>query len=93
MDADMTDSTTMTVRLRKETREQLEELAKSTKRSRSFLAAEAIEEFVRANAWQVELIEKRLARAKAGGPSVPHEEVDRWLASWGSDDELPKPRT
>ena len=43
------------------------------------------------NAWQVEHIKAALAEDKAGGPGVPHEEVVRWIESWGTDHELPKP--
>ena len=42
------------------------------------------------NAWQVEHIKAALAEDKAGGPGVPHEEVVRWIESWGTDHELPK---
>ena len=42
----MTDSTTMTVRLSRELKGKLERLAESTRRSKSYLAAEAIAEYV-----------------------------------------------
>jgi predicted transcriptional regulator len=38
-----------------------------------------------------EAIEQGLADADAGRV-VPHEEVERWLRSWGTENELPPPR-
>ena len=91
-DTAMANTTTMHVRLRRKTREELDAIAASTGRSRSYLAAEAIESYVALNRWQVEGIEQALAEADAGGPSVSHEDVARWLDSWGDDEELPPPR-
>jgi predicted transcriptional regulator len=88
----MTDSTTITVRLDRELRNKLEQLAKSTRRSKSFLAAEAIAEYVELNAWQIEQIEQAVAEADAGGPFVPHEDVERWAMSLGTANELPRPK-
>ena len=42
----MTDTTTITVRVSKELRDRLDVIAKETRRSKSFLSSEAIEEFV-----------------------------------------------
>jgi hypothetical protein len=46
-------STTFTVRVELEVKMRLEKLAKSTGRTRSFLAAEALSEYLDANEWQV----------------------------------------
>jgi len=51
--AALTMSTTMTVRLEDETRDRLDRLAEATNRSRSFLAAEAIREYLELNEWQI----------------------------------------
>ena len=59
-------STTMTVRLDDEVKDRLDRLATSTHRSKSFLAAEAIREFVENNEWQITEIEAALAEADAG---------------------------
>jgi predicted transcriptional regulator len=88
---DMPSTVTFSVRLPTTRREQLEALAKSTGRSANHLANEAIASYVDANAWQVEEIRKAVAKADAGGPFVPHEQVAPWLESWGTDDELPPP--
>ena len=59
-------STTMTIRLEYEVKERLDRLAASTQRSKSFLASEAIKEFVENNEWQIAEIHAALAEADAG---------------------------
>jgi predicted transcriptional regulator len=88
----MAESRHMSVRLRKETLDRLDSLAKQTKRSRSYLVAEAVENLVEENAWQIEEIGKAVRKADAGGPFVKHQDMTAWLKSWGSDEELPPPR-
>lgn len=59
-------STTMTIRLEEDVKVRLDKLADSTHRSRSFLAAEAIQTFVEINEWQIAEIETALGEADAG---------------------------
>jgi RHH-type transcriptional regulator, rel operon repressor / antitoxin RelB len=89
----MAKSAMMTVRLTPEVSDKLEALARDTKRSKSNLASEAIESYINLNAWQVAHIKAALAEDEEGTPGVPHEEVVRWMESWGTDDELPRPET
>jgi len=56
----------MTVRLEDEIKERLDQLAESTQRSKSFLAAEAIRAFVESNEWQIREIRGALREANAG---------------------------
>jgi RHH-type transcriptional regulator, rel operon repressor / antitoxin RelB len=88
----MADTTTMTVRLSKELERRLARLAASTKRSKSFLAAEAIAEYVELNAWQVEAIGKAVEKADAGGPFVRDEDATGYLDALarGDNPEVPK---
>jgi RHH-type transcriptional regulator, rel operon repressor / antitoxin RelB len=86
-----TRSEMMTVRLAPGIVDKLEALARNTNRSKSYLANEAIENYVHLNAWQVAHIKAALAEDEQGGPSVPNEEVMEWLSSWGTDNELPCP--
>lgn len=58
-------STTMTVRLEDEVKDRLNRLAESTQRSKSFLAGQAIREFVENNEWQISEIRAALAEADA----------------------------
>jgi len=90
-DAEMPKSNTMTVRLAPEVSERLEALARDTKRSKAYLASQAISSYVERNAWQVARIKAALEEAKSGAPGVPHEEVVKWMESWGTDHELPRP--
>lgn len=59
-------SSTMTIRLEDDTKNRLDELAKATQRSRSFLAAEAIRDYVALNEWQVGEIRAALQEADRG---------------------------
>ena len=84
-------STTFTVRVDSAAKKRLEKLAKSTGRSRSFLAAEAINEYLDVNEWQVAGIKKAIESLDRG-KGVPHEQVKDWIASWGNVNERPIPK-
>lgn len=77
-------STTMTIRLDEDLKEQLERLAAATRRSKSFLASEAIREFIELNEWQVREIQQAIQEADAG-EFAGDEEVQQTLAKWGVD--------
>jgi RHH-type transcriptional regulator, rel operon repressor / antitoxin RelB len=85
---DIMSSTTVSVRIDPAVKKRLEKLAKSTGRSRSFLAAEAINEYLDLNEWQVAGIEKAVASLDRG-EGVSHERVKEWVSSWGSKKERP----
>ena len=84
-------SETLSVRLDPSVKRKLEALAERSRRSKSFLAAEAISAYVEAEDWQ-------LAEIKAGikdmdsGKTVSHEKVSKWLRSWGKPNETKPPR-
>jgi len=59
-------STTMTLRLEDDVKARLDKLADATQRSKSFLAAEAIREFVENNEWQIREIKAAIKEANAG---------------------------
>ena len=89
----MADTTTMTVRLSRELKGKLERLAQSTRRSKSYLAAEAIAEYVDANSWQIEEIRKALEKADAGGPFVSDAEAARDLDALARGENPKPPKT
>jgi predicted transcriptional regulator len=62
----MSQSTTMTIRLKPDLKTRLDKLSAATNRSKSFLAAEAVREFIEVNEWQIEEIEKAVKEADAG---------------------------
>ena len=70
-----------TVRILEETSDKLDELAVKMDRSRSFLAAKAIEEFVAREAWQLAEIEAGLAEANRG-ELASDTEVERVLGKY-----------
>jgi RHH-type rel operon transcriptional repressor/antitoxin RelB len=79
-DSGMPDSTTLTVRLDRSVKKRLEAAAARVRRSKSFLAAEAIEEYLAVQEWQIEAI-KRGIEAADRGELVPHEQVKAWAKS------------
>lgn len=83
--------TTMTVRLPSKAKRQLEKLAHATGRTRSFLAAEAIQAYLETESWQITAIQEGVKAADAGH-FVEHEKVAAWLNSWGSDRETEPPK-
>jgi RHH-type rel operon transcriptional repressor/antitoxin RelB len=82
---------TFSVRVDAAAKKRLERLANSTGRSRSFLAAEAINEYLEINESQVAGIKQAIASLDRG-EGVPHEEVKDWITSWSSDREQPIPK-
>jgi len=62
----MSESSVLTLRVDTKLKNKLDRLSKAMKRSRSFLAAEAVREFVALNEWQIEEIKKGLAEADRG---------------------------
>jgi predicted transcriptional regulator len=84
-------TTTLSVRLDMATKKRLEALARRARRSKSFLAAEAIAAFVDAESWQLDEIETGIEELD-GGRGVPHADVANWLRSWGRKRERKAPR-
>ena len=56
----------MTIRLDEDVKDRLDVLADATRRSQSFLAAEAIQAFVETNEWQIGAIQAAPKEAEAG---------------------------
>ena len=77
-------STTMTIRLDDNLKEQLDQLAASTQRSKSFLAAEAIREFIELNEWQIKEIQQAINEADQG-KFASESEVEQTFAKWKVD--------
>jgi len=73
----------VTLRLEPELRKRLDRLAKAQRRSRSYVATEAIREYVKVNEWQTLETRKALAEADRGEFASP-EDVRRVLKKWTS---------
>jgi predicted transcriptional regulator len=61
-----TSSTLISVRVPSEVANRLENLAKAVDRSKSYLAAEAIEEYLALHEWQIQAIQAGLEEIKQG---------------------------
>ncbi|MBT0779227.1 CopG family ribbon-helix-helix protein [Paracoccus sp. pheM1] len=70
----MTASTTMTIRVSPETKRKLERIAGETRRSKSFLAAEAVSTYVERELEIIDGIRRGMADAETGRV-VPHDEA------------------
>ena len=81
---------TFSVRLRDGLRHEVDEFAKATKRSRSFIVNEAVEAYMEDQRAYLEAIDEAIREADKG-IFISGEAVDRWLASWGTDNVLPMP--
>jgi RHH-type transcriptional regulator, rel operon repressor / antitoxin RelB len=82
---------TLSVRIDALTKRRLDALARRSKRSKSFLAAEAITAYVEAEEWQMGEILAGIADAEVG-KVVSHDRVSKWLRSWGTPSEGKAPR-
>ncbi len=78
----MKKQTLVSVRLSEPVAERLENLAHATNRSKSFLAAQAIEEFLALQEWQVAAIKEGIDAADRG-ELVSHDEAVAELSRWG----------
>ncbi len=72
----------MTIRLEPELKSRLDKLAAVTHRSKSFLAAEAVREFIELNEWQIEEIKAAVKEADAGD-FASEQEVRAIFNKWG----------
>ncbi len=81
---------TFSVRLPDDVRKQVDELARITKRSRSFIVKEAVESYVRDRSAYVQELDEAVASTESGyGHSG--EQIHNWMNSWGTENELAAP--
>jgi predicted transcriptional regulator len=74
-------------------KERLDSLARSTKRSRSELTADALRRLMDQDESEIDHIRKALEEArKPNARVVPHKQAMAWLHSRGTATALPKPR-
>lgn len=79
---------TLSIRVPEEIGEQLQKLAESTGRTRSFLALDALRRYLAQEEWQAQAARSAVERADSGTAKyASHDAVDRWLAGWGTDEE------
>ena len=79
---------TLSIRIPEEIGEQLEKLADSTGRTRSFLALDALRRYLAQEEWQAQAVRTAVEKADSGTAKyASHDAVDHWLAGWGTDEE------
>ncbi len=78
-------STTMTIRLEPELKQRLDQLAKATHRSKSFLAAEALRDFIELNEWQIQEITDAIKEAD-NDDFASDKEVNKVIAKWSGNE-------
>jgi RHH-type transcriptional regulator, rel operon repressor / antitoxin RelB len=82
---------TLSIRIDPNTKKRLDALSRRSKRSKSFLAAEAITAYVESEEWQFGELQAGIAELESGRV-VSHERVSKWLNSWGKSSETKAPR-
>jgi predicted transcriptional regulator len=82
---------TLSIRIDAETKKRLDLLSKRSRRSKSFLAAEAIAAYVESEEWQLGEHQAGVVELDSGR-EVRHEKVSKWLNSWGRPRESKAPR-
>jgi RHH-type transcriptional regulator, rel operon repressor / antitoxin RelB len=82
----------MTLRLDEETLERLDALASATDRSKAWLAAQAVRDFLETNEWQIQAIASAVKEADSPNARfIEHDKVKQWLSSWGTPRERKPP--
>ena len=76
---------TLSLRVPQEVVDQLELLADATGQSRNFIAVQAMQDFIKREAWQVKEIMEALKEAEAGDFATD-EEVDAVFNKWCGDE-------
>ncbi len=87
----MSQSSAISFRVPPETAEKLDNLSRATDRPKSWHLERALDAYLENQSWQVAHIEKGLDQLRHG-ESVPHNDVAKWLAGWGTDDEGDAPQ-
>lgn len=76
----MLKTASLTVRVKPDTRNRLDNLARITRRSKSYVIEEALEQYLDANEWQIKGIQDALSEADSAG--AVFEDHDDVLAKW-----------
>ncbi len=82
----------VSLRLDDETLNLLDKMAHIEDRSRSWLMAQAIKDYVANQIWQIEAIAQAVNKMDKGESKfVDHKQVETWVDSWGSRKEQDQP--
>jgi predicted transcriptional regulator len=86
----MPGSNTFSVRLPENLRQEVDQFAETTKRSRSYVVKEAVEAYMEEQRSRLAAIDEALAEIDKG-ELVSGEKVSEWLSTWGTAEEKPAP--
>ena len=78
-------SCVLTVRVADEVKDQMDSLAEATGRTRSWIASEAIKQYLDLEGWQISELKKALAEADAGD-FASDEEVEQVMRKWSASE-------
>jgi predicted transcriptional regulator len=85
-------SHTVSIRLDDEVLTKLDALTKASDRSRAWLLAHAVQQYVEHESWQIEAIQATLEKMRQGNAAfAADDDVKQWLESWGTEAELKAP--
>ena len=76
----MLKAASLTVRVKPDTRTRLDNLARITRRSKSYVIEDALEQYLDVNEWQIKGIQEALNEADS--PGAVFEDHDEVLATW-----------
>ena len=85
-----------TIDIDTETDARLQEMAKERGQDVSAILAEAVallDSVVEVNNPDIEEDRRRLREFERTGEAIPLHEIKEWVASWGTDNELPRPKS
>ena len=89
----MGETRTISIEVSKATAERLETLARTTNRSPTALARQALDQFLEVEDWHEQAIEAALAELDAGGPLIANEDMVDYLDALARGDDPPPPPT
>jgi predicted transcriptional regulator len=84
-------SVQLSVRMDREIKARLENEARLEERSASYVIQKALDRYLSAKEYQRQAIEDALVDAE-NGVFVSGKAVREWVSSWGTENELPRPR-
>ncbi|MGH8280407.1 MAG: CopG family ribbon-helix-helix protein [Gammaproteobacteria bacterium] len=84
-------TTTLSLRIDEDLREQLARLADATDRPMNYHATAALEAYLAVQEWQVQGTREALAEAEKDNPRAEQTKVREWVESWDTDTEAKPP--
>jgi predicted transcriptional regulator len=82
---------TFSIRIPDDLRQEVDALARTNRRSRSFLVKEALQAYIDEQKAYRKAVDEAIREADETGEFISWEATERWLRSWGTPNELPPP--